>query len=250
MFSLEKINDIKSKAFMGYPVQLDNICQIYPLTVSEVVEMGLLTYNKFLGLLLLTPEKIQEIVSEKSDQKIVTENFSVFSYLLQSADHDDTFLLELQNAFSTFLKEEVLLLPTINAVLVGNPAEKRLIKEPQFLELQDTLRIQNRNKVEVEIPKNETYGERKMRLLREKVAKVKAKQNKKNQKDELSFSDLLEIATIYNIDIKNCTIFAFYGLLRRNQAKEKYESDIRALCAGADSSKIDVKYWGETLKED
>ena len=42
------------------------------------------------------------------------------------------FLLELQNAFSTFIKEDILLLPRINAVLVGPMAEKRLITKENF----------------------------------------------------------------------------------------------------------------------
>jgi hypothetical protein len=56
-------------------------------------------------------------------------------YLLQSAANDDMFLLELKDAFSTFIKEEVLLLPKINSVLVGGAAaveEKRLITPKNF----------------------------------------------------------------------------------------------------------------------
>jgi hypothetical protein len=47
---------------------------------------------------------------------------------LKSAAMSERFSLDLNAAFSTFIKkEEILLLPKINAVLVGPMTEKRLI---------------------------------------------------------------------------------------------------------------------------
>jgi hypothetical protein len=51
------------------------------------------------------------------------------------------FFLELESAFSTFIKEEILILPKINSILVGAPEEKRLITSENFRDFQDILRI-------------------------------------------------------------------------------------------------------------
>jgi hypothetical protein len=80
--------------------------------------MGTSIYNRRLGLLLLTEDDIANIIKEKTGSD-VTEAINPLEYLLQSAAYDDMFLLELKDTFATFIKEEVLLLPKINSVLVG-----------------------------------------------------------------------------------------------------------------------------------
>jgi hypothetical protein len=61
---------------------------------------------------------------------------------------------------------------------------------------------------------------------------------------------MLQMAEVYGIDIENHTLYAFYDLLRRHQMKEKWDQDIRMICAGADSKKIKTKYWGESFDEE
>lgn len=245
-----QIEEIKAQAYIGAPSQFKDIAKIYPLKMKEILTMGIDSYNSKLGLLLLTEVDIQNLLKEKLKEEVPIEELHVLEYLLQSAARNDTFLLELESTFTTFLQEDIILLPKINSVLVGPPEEKRLITENNFREFQDILRIQNRRKVEAAPPENESYGQRKMRLLREKVAAVKKKQAQKEGEDEQSMAELLEIATVFGIDINNCTLYAFYGLLRRHQAREKWQQDIQMICAGADSKKIKTKYWGESSKDE
>lgn len=248
MLSAKQIEQIKEQAFMCCPSQLENICTVRPLPIKEIIKMGSAKYNGRLGLLLLDEIEIAKIVKEKTGEDLSLEQIEPLAYLLQSAVVDDTFLLELQSAFSTFIQEEILLLPKINSVLVGNPSEKKLINSKNYRDFQDILRIQNKKEIKEPPPENETAGQRKMRLLREKVAQVKKKQAEKNG-DSSSLVDMLEIAKVYGIDVEKCSLYALYSLIRRYQAKEKWEQDIQMLCAGADSKKIKTKYWGENLDE-
>lgn len=249
MLLANQIEDIKAQAYAGYPSQFNNVCKIYPKTIGEIVEIGINKYQGQLGLLLLTETKIVELIKEKTGQEIPIEEVEPLTYLLASAEQDDRFLLELQSIFSTFIKEDILLLPPINSVLVGSPEEKRLITPQNFRDFQDILRIQNKREIEEPPPENETPGQRKMRLLREKVAAVKKKQSQKNDEGQ-SLGDLLEIADVFGIDTNNRTLYAFYNLLHRHQLKEKWEQDIQMLCAGADSKKIKTKYWGGSSKDE
>lgn len=100
--------------------------------MSDLLKMGSNVYNARLGLLLLTETEIAKLIKEKTNENIPTEKIHVLEYLLKSAEVSDTFLLELQSAFATFITEEVLLLPKINSVLVGPMSEKRLITENNF----------------------------------------------------------------------------------------------------------------------
>ena len=143
---------------------------------------------------------------------------------------------------------DILLLPKINAVLVGPMTEKRLITKDNYEDFQTILRLQNRKEVPEPPPENESPQAKKMRLLREKRDAVKRKQQQKNGAAQ-DLADLLEIAEVFGIDYKNKSIYAFYGLIQRHQLREKWTQDIQMLCAGADSKKIKAKYWGENPKD-
>ena len=227
---------------------LPKVCQVYPRLVGEIIEMGSTTYDKYLGLLLLTTPQIEQLLIEKKEDPAKNGDLHPLCYLLRNANASDTFSLELQSAFSTFIKEDILLLPKINAVLVGPMTEKRLITKENFEDFQTILRIQNRKEVPEPPPENETAAQKKMRLLKEKRDAVKRKQQQKEGTIQ-ELADLLEIAEVFGIDYKNKSVYAFYGLIQRHQLREKWTQDIQMLCAGADSKKIKAKYWGENPKD-
>lgn len=250
MLSVNDIEVVKEQAFCNVPSQLyDNkfICNIYPYSINDIVKMGSYNYHQKVALLLLTETDILGIIKEKTGKEVPIEDIHPLEYLLQSAVYDDRFLLELKDTFSTFIKEEVLLLPKINSILVGGESaakQKRLITNDNFRDFQDILRIQNRKEVTEPPPKDETPGQRKMRLLREKVAAVKKKQAQKKGEGQ-TLVELMEIASTFGID-RNESLYAFYSLIRRHQMKEKWQQDLQMICAGADSKKLNSKYWGES----
>ena len=234
---------IKEQAYAGYPSRLPGVCWVQPTTVGEMLKMGSNIYSARLGLLLLTPDDIRKILEEKGVEVNENTNLSPLPFLLQSANASDSFSLELKAAFATFIKEEILLLPKINSVLIGPMSEKRLINEKNFTDFQTILNLQNRKKVPEPPPENESPYARKMRLAAERRDAVKRKQQQK-QGGAQDLADLMEIAEVFGIDYKNKSIYAFYGLIQRHQLREKWTQDIQMLCAGADSKKIKAKYWG------
>lgn len=248
MLSANQIRTIKEQAYAGVPSQLPGVCEVYPGMMADYLRMGSDVYNKNLGLLLLTEQDIDKIITEKIGDNSKLKGITPLPYLLQSANVNDTFFLELEAAFSTFIKEEILLLPTINAVLVGPKAEKRLITEKNFFDFQSILRLQNRKEVPTPPPENESAIARKMRLKAEMRDAVKRKQQQKNG-EEQELADLLEVAEVFGIDYMNKSIYAFYGLIQRHQLREKWNQDIQMLCAGADSKKIKAAYWGSNQEK-
>lgn len=211
--------------------------------MKDMLKMGSLEYSNRLNLLLMTETDIEKIVKEKGGDISQLGNFSTLSYLLKSAELNEMFFLELEKALSTFIQEDILLLPKINAILVGPPSERRLIKEDNFLDFQTILRIQNRKEVPEPPPENESAIAKKMRLARERREAVKRKQQQQNGSQQ-ELAELLEIAEVFGIDYYEKSIYAFYGLIQRHQLREKWDQDIQMLCAGADSKKIKTKYWG------
>lgn len=253
MLSANKISEIKEQAFCNVPSSLYDdkkfICKVYPCSINDIVTMGSVRYYSKLALLLLTETDIANLIKENTGEEVPIEMINPLEYLIHTASYDNTFFLELKDTFSTFIKEEVLLLPKINSILIGGEskeaiAEKRLITPNNFRDFQDILRIQNRREIIEPPPPDETPGQRKMRLLREKVAAVKKKQAQKKGEGQ-TLIELMEIASTFGID-RNESLYAFYALIRRHQMREKWQSDLQMVCAGADSKKLKTKYWGES----
>ena len=84
-------------------------------------------------MLLLDEIEIAKIIKEKIGEEVPLEEIEPLSYLLMSADNNDSFSLELQEAFTTFLKEDILFLPKLNSIIVGKDfKQKRLITPKNF----------------------------------------------------------------------------------------------------------------------
>ena len=244
MLSANQIEDIKAQAYAGCGSDLSEVCKVYPLTIKEVIEMGYSNYKTYLSTLLLDEVAISQHIKEKMGEEVPPDKIEPFDYLLSSAEQSDSFLLEVQTMFNTFIKENIVILPEVSLVVIGNPVDRRFISKDNFKEFQEILRIQNGQKVKPPPPKDETPGERKMRLLRERVEAAKQKQSEKDT-EGMPFSVFLEIAEVFGINLDKCTVYAFYKLIARHQAKEKWEQDIQMLCAGAEADKLKTKYWGD-----
>lgn len=245
--------DLYLKALFGAAIPLGDVCMIYPLTIKEIVGMGENKYRQQLNLLTLTSYDLFEHYKEKGVK--VSEDIDVYDNLMDSCENDKYFLLDLEEAFSTFIRERVRILSDIRVISVGdNGLEKRIIDKNNFSDFQNILRIQNRIPEEEKVPENETPMQRKFRIRRAMVAQAKKKQAEKNSKESVSFHDLISSLCAYNIGINifnvgDLSIYAFYELLERTQEKTKYELDIKSILAGADPKKVKPKNWIRNLKD-
>ena len=247
MLSNNEIQLVKEQAYCGYPSQLKGVCDIYPSMMRDYLK-NTIQFSGRLGILLLTETEVINLIKEKTGKEISGEDVHVLEFLLQSAEHDNGFLLELQDALSTFIKEDIFILPSYHAIVVGPPEQKHWITEENFSDFQTILRIQNRKEVPKPPPENESAFAKRMRLLAEKREAVKRKQQQK-QGTEQDLADLLEIAEVYGINIMEKSVYAFYGLVQRHRLREKWDQDIAMMCAGADPKKMKVEYWGDSSKK-
>lgn len=248
-------SSIKEKAFFGAAISLEGVCMVQPLKIKEIIGIGQERYNSYLNMLTMTESDIEFYLEEKlreNPQLQKPEYKSVFDYLMRSCENNDTFLMDLQKAFFTFIREQVQILPEVNMVVIGEPSKKRIINEKLFFDFQNILRLQNKMPLEDPIPEDENPMQRKFRLKR--AALKDAKKRQKKNEDAAEFYELLSSLCCFNVgitphNIGDLTLFTFYELLSRAEEKEKFESDCAALRAGADSKKIKPKYWIRKLEE-
>lgn len=233
--------------FIGAPLLLQDVCLIKPMTVLDKIRLGS-RYNSYLSLLTLSSSDIEDILLQKLGESMKDlETITPFEYLLLSAENNESFFMELKEAFSTFIQEEIFIIPKAKIIFVGDMNLQKIINQDNFPRFQEILRVQNHLDTPEEIPENENYMQRKFRLKRKLLKEAKAKQAKKDEKSP-DFIDLMSSLCVMNIgitweNIGRTPIYTFYELLGRNQKREKYELDIRSLLAGADKKKVKLEYW-------
>ena len=256
MFSINR-----EELFMGAPYRLGDICKIYQLTLDEIClqekSIGFDKYNYYVNLLTMDMDDILETFKKKGIQveNEMLEGLTVFSYLMMSAKNDKAFFLDFQKAISTFIKEEILISTKNNMIIVGKPQQRRVIGENEFNEMANVLRAFNKMRIKLPPPENETPMQKRFRLKREMREKVKEKQAKKEDGENIEFADLMSSLCTMNVgvtalNIKNFTIYQIKDQLERAQWREKYYTELDMLMAGADSKKIKpIHYVRNLLKE-
>ena len=221
--------EIELQAFYNEPTPFLNICQIKPFTLGEIIKVGLNFYNRVLTILTLNIEELE--------LKEIPKDFSMLEYLLESANEDEKFYLELLDALEFFIKDKIYILS--DRIVVGDPRDKKIIDKSNFGIFQNILRIQNaRLEVQEDIPENESETAKKFRLLREKREAVKRKQEQKTAKKQKLLS-LIQVGEVYKIDTKNLTLCAFYGLIDRHSKNIKYTQDYLAMIHGCQDIKLE-----------
>lgn len=215
--------------------------------------MGEQKYKQQLNLLTLTSYDLYEHYKKKGVK--VSEDIDVYDNLMDSCENDSYFLLDMQEAFHTFIREPVQILSDLRIIVIGNGVEKRIIDKRKFFDFQNILRIQNRIPMAEEIPEDENPIQRKFRLRREQVKQAKKRQVEKDNGNIISFHDLISSLCVYDIGINlqnvgDLSIYAFHELLDRAREKEKYELDMKTILAGADAKKVKPKYWIRNLREE
>lgn len=246
----------KEKLFLGAAINFNDICWIYQRQLKEIIAMGQSKYHSYLAMLVPDLKEVRKELRKNPQIKEEDLNFTSFEYLLlqyQQAEkmyylHDDeTFLVELKNAFSTFIKEEVHFSLETKEIFIGDISRKRKLTEENFEDFQHILLAQHHLPIPEPEPKNESPMARKFRLRKEQVAEAKARQAKNNG-DSLTLEQTMSSLICLNMgitfeNIGNLTMYQLKELFSRAQAKYKYDLDIRMIAAGADPKKIKPKYW-------
>ena len=250
---------IDDKIFLGFPIEFQDICKIYPPTVNEVVNNK--DFNTYQALFTITQEELDEAYLKDES---VTEVPTPFQYLLMNYYQDDEMEEKIEEAFALFVHEPVTIVPEIEMLLIGKSEDEldpdvdledpRLLTEENFFDFQNQIRYVMG--VELKKPPDPEEENLDPRIKRYKM-KIKEHEkiiNKKKSKNTPTFGTLLAAICCMEIGLNPLNIgemsYACVSwLIAMHQQKEEYEVDIKALLAGADSKKVKPKYWIRNLNE-
>lgn len=236
---------IESLAYICAPYNFDDICFIYPMTVGTILALD----KKYdISTQLLTIDRsfiIQRYQLAYGEDFDINNIPTPLEYLMMSCEIDNEFLLELKNAFLTFIREEVTILISSCQIVIGSPLDKRIIDNDNFSDFQNVVRLQNKIAEVAKIPENESERAKHFREKRELRDAVKRKQQGANAP---SFLDLMSAMCAYGVgitplNIKDMSLFALYHQLNVNGSKERYNTEMHFLYGGADPKKLKPQYW-------
>ena len=254
------LNMIDPRVFICKPLQFKPGILVYPPTVAEVLTYP--RYEQLVSVLTLTQEDLKDELSKSSMES--TKCPSPFEFLLINCEHSLFFRELIKSAFSLFIKneanffleEKVIVIGNLENVMVNSTSLKDLIviTEEDFFAFQNTIRMvigQKPVKPPEPIDPNEDPRITRIKAKARERDRIKAK---KGVQGGISLSTSLVAICCMGIGITPLNIgemsYASIGpLMNMMQNKEKYDTDIRSLLAGADSKKVKPKYWIRNLDE-
>ena len=249
----------KEQFLINFPVSFKGRFQIYPPLVKEII--GTPNSQIYIKLLTQSQEDIEDEIAEKNKE---AKDFPTpLQFILKNCEENQAYEKLYKEAFQFFLHEEVNFLTDLQLIVIGNLNDiisnssqlnnLKYINESDFLEFQNLIRESVGEKI-VEPPNpNEHPKVREMKRKARYRDRVKKKQQEKKGEGISFFSMLVSICCmglgITPLNIGEMSYVAIKAILTKYQEKEKYQLDIDSLLAGADSKKVNPKYWIKNLDE-
>ena len=264
---------IDEKVFLGYPIDFQGICKIYPPTVNEVI--GNENFGPYHALLTITQEQLDDIYAPEEQntfqvplnpmdrqptsfmrqQHIPTP----FEYLMINYHQSEEIQKILHEGFMKIVHEPITVVPEIKLLLIGKSEDEldpdidlenpRIITEDNYFNFQNTLRIAIGDKPVEPYDVNEDPRIRRIKALGRLRQKRSAEANK--HKAPTLGTYLAAICCmgigLTPLNIGEMSYANVSWLIGMYQQNEEYDIDIRALLAGADSKKVKPKYWIKNL---
>ena len=249
---------INEQVFINTPLNFEKGVKVYPPTVKEVIAQQY--FPIFRKLLMSSQEDIEDDIEEKKkkDPNLkIDEIPTPLEFLFGSVAQDKRIEMLVREGFRFFIHDEVTFLTKQKIIVIGslnkklkttnNIDELPILNETNFLKFQNLLRQSIGDKPQEAPDPNEHPRIKRMK------AKARLRDRIKAKKGGIPFSvTLVSICCmgigITPLNIGEITYASVPAIMERYQEKEKYETDIKSLLAGAKDVKL--KYWIRDLDKD
>lgn len=239
--------------FLGLPLEFRSICKIYPPKVKDIISnpkaiqlFKLLTYSQ---------EDIEDLLQQDQkdshgapDKKIPTP----LEFILINSYKNKEFSQLIEEAFQLFIHEPITLVYESKLILIGDVQDLatitdmksfRYLSEDTFFEFQNLIR----ESMGAELASIPDPNENAI-VKRVKAAGRRRKRLAAKSKKGISLTTSLGAICCMGIgltplNIGEISYASIDVIMTLYQQKEKYQTDIDSLMAGADPKKVHPKYW-------
>ncbi len=245
---------INENFFLKRPQRFDDICKVYPPSVNEVIDNP--NFPLYRKLLTISQEEIEDLYIEKNIEGRVP---TPLEYLLSASYQDKKTESIFKEAITFFVHDKVNILYEQKSIVIGDLSEivkklksveeLKLIKEDNFFDFQNLIREALGEKP-IEPPNpNEDPRVKRIKAKARYRDKIKAKQGL-GLKLSTTLAAICCMGFGLNpLNIGEISYASIPVLIRFYQEKDKYETDVKSLLAGADSKKIKPKYWIRNIED-
>ena len=245
---------IDPSIFLGLPLKFGETCTIYPPKVKDVVSNPKIM--QLYKLLTYSQEDIEDLLAslknkEHNESKRIP---TPLEFILINAYQNKEFASLIIEAFEQFIHESITFIYESKLLLIGDIEdiaqikdlhECRYLSEDNFFDFQNLIRASIGDSL-ISLPdpnedpitkKVKAAGRRRQRLA-----------SKKNSKKGISLTTSLGAICCMGIgltplNIGEISYASIDVIMTLYQQKEKYQTDIDSLMAGADPKKVHPKYW-------
>ena len=243
------------KLLHGDPLIFKDICLVYSPTLGEIATAGLDNFYHYLSLMLIEKPEVED-----DEMKKLLKELSDFQYLIMLSVMDKHQSAAVQGAFEMFCHEKATFVLTPPSIVMGDPAEKRILTEDNFYDLQQVIRqscaLLDKDEDTIELLDSDSPKVRELKLKmiegRKQRAKAKAKAQKENPSG-VGFTDLVASlvagsnGAVNNDSVWHLTYYAFQDQLKRMSWREEFDINTRAAMAGAKIDKEKLTHWIKTM---
>lgn len=247
--------------FICEPLTFNKNIKIYPPKIRDVVSND--SFSQYLKLFSLTQDEIKDELGKKVQpgEKLPTP----FEFLLINSHSSPVFYEVVKEAFHFFIHQEITILFDQKLIVVGEL--KKVLQN--FNTLEDLVTINEQNYFDFQNVVREACGMKpitppgppdpnedpRIAAIKEKARMRERIKSKQAEKKGISLSTSLTAICCMGIgltplNIGEMSYAAIHPLTQMYQEKCKYETDVECLIAGADSKKLQPKYWIRNLDDE
>lgn len=243
--------------FLRLPINFQNICNIYPPSVNDVLHDS--NYNYYHNIFTISQEEIEDILVEQDKISNLEHIPTPFEFLLMQAFNNPQSYQLVRDAFQFFCRVPITILFDKKEIWLCDLEKEmgKITDEKGLEELIKTPKITETNYFDFQNNIRKSLGEKTVEPPNDNEhPKIKAMKAKARYRDKIKAkqgggitlkTSLIAICCmgigLTPLNIGEVSLSAISDIMNMRQEKEKYEIDIKSLLAGASSKKIKPKYW-------
>jgi len=228
---------------LGKPIEIPTLGLIYPLTIDEILEIGMTRYNQYLSLLTITTDDILNMIEIETEERI-----EPFEFLLLNAIMHEDFKKEILDALSFLLKKDIGVSED-GYFYIGHINDCICINISNFGLMMDIICYQNCiSKDNTEVKAKNAKQKEFMKRLKE----VKSKYNIDKNDIDLEISNIISSVcakhpSINLLNVHKLTMYQLIDQFKRLNMIDEYFINADALIHGASQDDVQIKHWASTL---
>ncbi len=238
-----EILDIECKLLVGRPIKLSGGACLRAVTIGEIFDVDLSTYHKYLNILCINKEQIEDVINIKDD------NISTFDYLLLNCIYEENIRKIVLSAFEFFIKENVYI--GEYGFHIGSAVSERTINRDNFNLFVWALKKSNC----LATDSTNILTDKRVSEYLKQVESLKADMNIKQTSNnaDIEITDIISSICCRHPnmnfkDILELTMYQLIDVFKRLHKIDEYYTNLDALIHGASGDGVELKHYTNKLK--